>query len=225
VTPVADGPIGVFALQGDFAKHADAWSRAGRAVRLVRRASDLEGLAALSLPGGESTTMLRLLGVTGLRDAFGAALARLPVFATCAGAILVGRDAERLPAPPFAVLDAGIARNAYGTQLDSFEAELDAPALGEGAKFRGVFIRAPRFLDLGPGVTPLARHGGEIVAVRQGAIAAFAFHPELTDDLRFHRWFLEEMVAGYVPPKAGRTSGSAVSTDATQALRAREGRA
>ncbi len=108
-------PIGVFALQGDFARHAEAWRRLGLPVRAVRRAADLEGLAALSLPGGESTTMLRLLRVTGLYEAFGAALSRLPVFATCAGAILVGKDGERLPAPPFGVLDAGIARNAYGT--------------------------------------------------------------------------------------------------------------
>lgn len=188
-------PIGVFALQGDFVRHAEAWRKLGVPVREVRRAADLEGLAALSLPGGESTTMLRLLAVTGLRDAFGAALARLPVFATCAGAILVGKDAERLPAPPFGLLDAGIARNAYGTQLDSFEAVLDAPVLGEGATFRGVFIRAPRFLRLGPGVETIARHGAEAVAVRQGAIAAFAFHPELTDDLRFHTWFLDTIVA------------------------------
>ena len=190
-----DRPIGVFALQGDFARHCEAWRALGVPVREVRRPADLDGLAALSLPGGESTTMLRLLGVTGLRDAFGAALARLPVFATCAGAILVGKDATGLPAPPFGVLDAGIARNAYGTQLDSFEADLEAPVLGPGATFRGVFIRAPRFLKLGPGVETIARHGGETVAVRQGAIAAFAFHPELTDDLAFHRWFLATIVA------------------------------
>ncbi len=206
--------IGVFALQGDFARHAEAWRKLGVPVREVRRAADLDGLAALSLPGGESTTMLRLLAVTGLRDALGAALARLPVFATCAGAILVGRDAERLPAPPFGLLDAGIARNAYGTQLDSFEATLDAPVLGEGATFRGVFIRAPRFLDLGPGVQTIARHGGETVAVRQGAIAAFAFHPELTDDLRFHAWFLATIVAAHpVDPAATPAS---VPTTATR---------
>ncbi len=206
--------IGVFALQGDFARHAEAWQNLGVPVREVRRATDLEGLAALSLPGGESTTMLRLLAVTGMRDAFGAALARLPVFATCAGAILVGRDAERLPAPPFGLLDAGIARNAYGTQLDSFEAVLDAPVLGEGATFRGVFIRAPRFLKLGPGVEPIARHGTEVVAVRQGAIVAFAFHPELTDDLRFHSWFLDTIVASH--PLAATSAAPASVSAATR---------
>jgi 5'-phosphate synthase pdxT subunit len=206
VTRVTEtNPIGVFALQGDFARHAEAWRRLGVPVREVRRAADLEGLAALSLPGGESTTMLRLLRVTGLYEAFGAALSRLPVFATCAGAILVGKDGERLPAPPYGVLDAGIARNAYGTQVDSFEADLDAPVLGEGATFRGVFIRAPRFLRLGSGVETIARHGEEAVAVRQGPVVAFAFHPELTDDLRFHRWFLDAVVAPHAaaaPPAA-----------------------
>jgi len=205
----AERPIGVFALQGDYARHAEAWRRCGVAVREVRRAADLEGLAALSLPGGESTTMLRLLGVTGLYAAFGEALSRLPVFATCAGAILVGKDGERLPAPPFGVLDAGIARNAYGTQVDSFEADLDAPVLGDGAGFRGVFIRAPRFLRLGPGVETIARHGEEAVAVRQGPVVAFAFHPELTDDLRFHRWFLDAVVA---PHAAAASRTSAPST-------------
>ena len=187
--------IGVFALQGDFAAHAFAWRRAGVEAREVRGPADLEGIVALSLPGGESTTMLRLLAVTGFRAAFGAALERLPVFATCAGAILAGKEAERLPAAPFGIVDVAVARNAYGRQVDSFEAELAAPALGDGATFRGVFIRAPRFLRIGPGVEVLATHEGEPVALRQGRRALFAFHPELTDDLRFHRWFLDTVVA------------------------------
>lgn len=194
--------IGVFALQGDFAQHAAAWRRAGAVPREVRGPADLAGLDALSLPGGESTTMLRLLGVTGFRAAFGEALARLPVFATCAGAILLGKEAERLPAPPFGLIDMAVARNAYGTQIDSFEADVDAPALGAGATFRGVFIRAPRFLRVGSGVEVVARHDGEVVAVRQGARVAFAFHPELTDDARFHHWFLDTVVA---PARAAAT--------------------
>ena len=188
------GVIGVFALQGDFARHVAAWRRLGVATREVRTAADLDGLSALSLPGGESTTMLRLLGVTGLRVAFAGALSRLPVFATCAGAILVGDEAERLPAPPFGIIDMAVARNAYGRQIDSFEATIEAPVLGAAATFHGVFIRAPRFMRLGPGVEVLARHQGEPVAVRQGRCVALAFHPELTDDLRFHRWFLDTIV-------------------------------
>ena len=188
--------IGVFALQGDFAAHVAAWGRTGVATREVRTAADLAGIDALSLPGGESTTMLRLLDVTGLRPAFGEAIARLPVFATCAGAILLGHGGEHLPAAPFARLDLAVARNAYGRQVDSFEADLDAPVLGAGATFRGVFIRAPRFTRRGPGVETLLTHAGEPVGVRHGSAVALAFHPELTDDLRLHRWFLDTVVAG-----------------------------
>ena len=186
--------VGVFALQGDFAQHVAAWRRTGVAVREVKVAQDLDDLDALSLPGGESTTMLRLLAVTGLRPAFEEAALRLPVFATCAGAILLGHGDERLPAPTFGRIDVEVARNAYGRQVDSFEADLEAPVLGPGATFRGVFIRAPRFRRLGPGVEILARHGEEPVAVQSGTAVALAFHPELTDDLRLHRWFLDAVV-------------------------------
>ena len=186
--------VGVFALQGDFSRHAAAWERAGAPVREVRTAADFDGIDALSLPGGESTTMLRLLGVTGLRPRFEAAVAALPVFATCAGAILLGKRGERLPAPPLGVLDVDVARNAYGTQVDSFEAELECEALGPGATFPGVFIRAPRFTRVGPGVEVVASHRGEPVGVRQGPLVALAFHPELTNDARLHRWFLERVV-------------------------------
>ena len=194
-SPAPSGPtIGVFALQGDWAAHLDAWRRAGVDAREVRTVADLEGIDALSLPGGESTTMLRLLAVTGLRPAFEAAARRLPVFATCAGAILVGHGGERLPAPPLARIDLTVARNAYGRQVDSFEADLDAPVLGPGARFRGIFIRAPRFTALGPGVETIVTHHGEPVGVRDGAVVALAFHPELAGDLRLHRWFLDSIV-------------------------------
>ncbi len=191
--------IGVLALQGDFAAHVAAWRSTGATARELRSAADLEGIDALSLPGGESTTMLRLLAVTGLRPAFEAALARLPVFATCAGAILLGHGGERLPAPPFWRLDLAVARNAYGRQVDSFEADLEVPVLGPGATFRGVFIRAPRFTRLGAGVETIAARQGEPVGVRAGSAVALAFHPELTDDLRLHHWFLDTIV---VPSRA-----------------------
>lgn len=186
--------VGVFALQGDFARHAAAWRRAGADVREVRTRADFEGLDALSLPGGESTTMLRLLGVTGLRPALEAAVRALPVFATCAGAILLGKDGEHLPAPPLEILDASVSRNAYGRQVDSFEADLDTPVLGAGATTRGVFIRAPRFTRVGPRVEILASHDGEPVGVREGDLVALAFHPELTEDGRLFRWFLDQVV-------------------------------
>jgi 5'-phosphate synthase pdxT subunit len=198
--------VGVLALQGDFARHAEAWRRAGAIAREVRAADAFEGLDALSMPGGESTTMLRLLQVTGLRPALERAVATLPVFATCAGAILLSRHAERLPAPPLGALDADVLRNAYGTQVDSFEADLDVPVLGEGARFHGVFIRAPRFGRTGPGVETIARLGEEAVGVRAGRLVALAFHPELTDDVRLHRWFLERVVPG-VPSSGARAAG------------------
>ena len=185
--------VGVFALQGDFARHAAAWRSAGAQVREVRTRADFAGLDALSMPGGESTTMLRLLGVLGLRKELEQAVDRLPVFATCAGAILLGKGGEHLPAPPLGVLDVDVARNAYGRQVDSFEADLDCAVLGGAV--RGVFIRAPRFTRLGPQVETIATHDGEPVGVRQGRLVALAFHPELTDDVRLFRWFLEQVVA------------------------------
>ncbi|MEP7027827.1 MAG: pyridoxal 5'-phosphate synthase glutaminase subunit PdxT [Candidatus Eisenbacteria bacterium] len=187
--------VGVFALQGDFARHAEAWELAGARTREVRTAEDFDGLDALSLPGGESTTMLRLLSVTGLRPRFEAAVAALPVFATCAGAILLGKGGERLPARPLGVLDADVSRNAYGRQVDSFEDALDCPVLGPDATVAGMFIRAPRFTRVGPGVEIVAARRGEPVGVRQGRLVALAFHPELTDDRRLHRWFLAAVVA------------------------------
>jgi len=185
--------VGVLALQGDFERHEAAWQRAGADVRAVRTRADFEGLDALSMPGGESTTMLRLLGVLGLRPELERAVRTLPVFATCAGAILLGEGGERLPAPPLAVLDVTVSRNAYGRQVDSFEADLECPVLG--SRLRGVFIRAPRFTRVGPGVTVLATHDDEPVGVRQGPRVALAFHPELTDDPRLFAWFLADVVA------------------------------
>lgn len=185
--------VGVFALQGDFERHAAAWRRAGAAVREVRTRVDFDGLDALSMPGGESTTMLRLLGVLGLRGELENAVRTLPVFATCAGAILLGEGGEHLPAAPLGVLDVTVARNAYGRQVDSFEADVDCPVLG--GPVRGVFIRAPRFTRLGKGVETIATHDGEPVGVRQGRLVALAFHPELTDDPRLFRWFLDQVAA------------------------------
>jgi 5'-phosphate synthase pdxT subunit len=191
--------VGVFALQGDFARHRAAWERAGADTREVRTATDFAGLDALSLPGGESTTMLRLLGVTGLRAPFEDALSRLPVFATCAGAILLGRGAARLPAPTFGTIDADVERNAYGRQIDSFQAELSAPVLGDGATVQGVFIRAPRLTRVGEGLEVVARHGDEVVGVRDGRHVALAFHPELTDDGRLFAWFLAQVLHAAAP--------------------------
>ena len=189
--------VGVLSLQGDFARHRASLEALGVEVRRVTLPRDLEGLVAMVLPGGESTTMLRLLAATGLRGPLEAFARTRPVLGTCAGVILLASGAEGLPAPPLGVLDVTVERNAYGRQIDSFHAELDAPVVGGG--FHGVFIRAPRITRVGKGVEVIARlasgAGGEPVGVRAGRVVGLCFHPELTSDLRFHRWFLTE-VAG-----------------------------
>jgi 5'-phosphate synthase pdxT subunit len=136
--------------------------------------------------------MLRLLDSTGLRAPVAAFVREKPVLGTCAGLILLSRDADKLPAPTFGVLDVTAARNAWGRQVHSFTARVDAPEMG--GELDGVFIRAPRITRVGPGVQIVARFRGEPVGVRQGDVVALAFHPELTSDRRAHAWFLNEVV-------------------------------
>jgi pyridoxal 5'-phosphate synthase pdxT subunit len=180
--------IGVLALQGDFAAHARALSRAAAQPVEVRRVTGLDGLSGLVLPGGESTTLLNLMGDEPWFDA----LARFHregghLFGTCAGAILLSREVLHPTQPSLGLLDATIERNAFGRQVDSFETCLPAPPLGGDVE--AVFIRAPRFRALGPGVEVLARLGDEPVLVRQDRVLAGTFHPELTGDARLHRYF------------------------------------
>ena len=191
--------VGVLALQGDFACHQATLAALGVEAVRVSRPEHLEGLDALVMPGGESTTMLRLLEAMGLRAPLERFVAQKPVLGTCAGLILLARGAEALPYPTLGVLDAEVARNAYGRQIDSFTATLRIPPVG--GEFPGVFIRAPRIVRTGAGAEPIAWHGDEVVGVRQGRLVGICFHPELTQDLRFHRWFLER-VAGLELPRA-----------------------
>jgi pyridoxal 5'-phosphate synthase pdxT subunit len=153
----------------------------------------LQDLDALIVPGGESSTMLRLLAATGLRDGVQRFVRERPVLGTCAGLILLARDVDRLPAPTLGVIDIGAERNAYGRQVHSFTHDVDVAPLG--GSMTGVFIRAPRITRVGRGVEVIARLDGEPVGVRQGRAVAIAFHPELTDDRRLHAWFLGD-VAG-----------------------------
>jgi pyridoxal 5'-phosphate synthase pdxT subunit len=195
---VAAPRVGVLSLQGDYARHRDALAAAGAEPVRVSRPGHLDGLEALVIPGGESTTMLRLLDTTGLRGPLEAFVAARPVLGTCAGLILLAREAGALPAPPLGVLDVAVERNAYGRQIDSF----CAPVTWSGAAepFDGVFIRAPRIRRVGAGVEVVARTAdGEVVGVRAGRAAGLAFHPELAADRRVHRWFLGT-VAGLLPP-------------------------
>lgn len=186
--------VGVLALQGDVAEHLAALAACGAEGRPARRPEDLAGLDALVLPGGESTTIGMLATEYGLVEPIRAFVASgRPVWGSCAGLILLARDAGR-PQPLIGGLDIRADRNAFGRQVDSFEADLAVPVLGE-APFRGVFIRAPAVAAVGPGVEVLARLGdGTIVAVRQGMLFGTAFHAELAGDLRWHRYFLAAAV-------------------------------
>ena len=194
-----DSRIGVLALQGDFAAHAAALRQAGvEAPPEVRQPGELEGLAGLVLPGGESTTHLRLMEERGFPRALAAFVERGgALFGTCAGAILLARRVVGPEQPGLGLIDIEIRRNAYGRQQESFETTCRAGAFG-ARPLDLVFIRAPRILSTGPGVEVLASHDGSPVLVRQGRVLAATFHPELSEDARIHAFFAE-MARGAVP--------------------------
>jgi 5'-phosphate synthase pdxT subunit len=184
--------VGVLGLQGAIREHVRSLKRLGVDARIVKRPRDLEGLAGLILPGGESSTMT-LLGEDGILERLRAMAAEgFPLFGTCAGMILLAREAEGRQRPGLDAIDITVARNASGRQVDSFETSLDIEGIGPDVP--AVFIRAPYVTRVGAGVTPMARHDGFVVMARQGRVLAASFHPELTDDLRVHRYFIEEMV-------------------------------
>ena len=180
--------VGILAVQGDVREHAAALREVGAEPVEVRLPRDLAGVEALILPGGESTAMRRLIGAYGLAEPIlNLAASGAPMWGTCAGMILLARRITDGEAPILPLLDIEVRRNAYGRQLDSFEADLAVPALGDEL-FHAVFIRAPLVTDVGPEVEVLATDPmGRTVAVRQGRLLATAFHPELTADRRFHR--------------------------------------
>ena len=182
--------VGVLALQGDFAEHEAILKRLNADVREVRLPADLEGLDCLIIPGGESTTITRLMAMYGLLEPLRAFAAHRPVWGTCAGMIVMARHATDLDRETLDLMDISVVRNAFGRQVDSFEADLEIQEI-DGPPFHGVFIRAPLIKEAGAGVKVLASiEGYGIVAARQGHLLATSFHPELTDDLRLHRYFL-----------------------------------
>jgi 5'-phosphate synthase pdxT subunit len=172
--------IGILAVQGDFREHAAMLRRLGAEAVEVRKPEQLENLNGLVIPGGESTAIMRLIRIYGLEDAL-RRFAR-PVFGTCAGMIVLGRD-------QLGLVDVAVRRNAYGRQVASFETDLELA--GEDEPLRGVFIRAPRVAEVGSGVEVLAAHEGEPVLLREGRFLVASFHPELTEDTRVHERFLE----------------------------------
>jgi 5'-phosphate synthase pdxT subunit len=184
--------IGILALQGAVREHAQAVREVGAEPVFVRLPGDMQDLDALILPGGESTTMRRLIDLYDLREPILAmARAGAPMLGTCAGMILLAQRLSDDEQPVLCLLDATIERNAYGRQLDSFEADLDMPVLGD-EPLHAVFIRAPVATELGSGVEVLARDdAGRPIALRQGQLLATAFHPELTGDRRLHRLLLD----------------------------------
>ncbi len=195
--------IGVLALQGDYEAHLKKLKQIGASAREVRAAGDFDAVDALVIPGGESTTMLRLLHRENLWDALSAFGAEKPVFGTCAGAILMASEVTQPEQESFAFMDMAVVRNAYGRQLDSrivgLEPEPAAKAL-LGDTVEAVFIRAPVIARAGAGVEVLLRYNGDAVLARQGKHLAATFHPELTGDTRVHEFFVRLIGNGH---KAG----------------------
>jgi 5'-phosphate synthase pdxT subunit len=189
--------IGVLASQGDFAEHIIALEKLDAETVPVRLAGDMRGVEGLVIPGGESTTIGRLLAADDLAKVIaGMAADGLPVFGTCAGMILMAREISGNGTRSLDLMDIRVRRNAFGRQLESFEIDLAIDVLGK-KPFPAVFIRAPLIEACHDGVEVLARLAdGTIVAARQGKLLAAAFHPELTDDLRFHRYFLDIVSGG-----------------------------
>lgn len=188
---MTDLRAGVLGLQGDFREHLEAFARLGVNAIDVRRPEQLDAIDALVIPGGESTTIGKLAEHYGflpkLREQVAAGMA---IWGTCAGAIFLAQDVPGHPHPVLGVMDLTVRRNAFGRQLDSFEADLEVPRLGT-EPFHAVFIRAPLIERVGDGVETLsALPGGAVVAVRQQRLLATSFHPELTRDDRFHAYFL-----------------------------------
>ncbi len=184
--------IGILALQGAFIEHAHALARIGAEAREVRLPRDLDGLDGLILPGGESTTIGKLMVQYGLDAPIRArAEAGFPIWGTCAGMILLAKDIGGLHQPLIGVMDLVVERNAFGRQLDSFETALDIPAIG-AEPFPAIFIRAPLVHAVSGATEALATLAdGRIVAAREGNLLATSFHPELTADDRLHRYFVE----------------------------------
>jgi len=202
--------IGVLALQGDFALHAKALARCRSAGRdrstgeaapaidveavLVRKPEELSGVGGLIIPGGESTTLLKLMDEWEFVPAiekFHAA--GKPIFGTCAGLIVLAREVDNPRQFSLGLIDVTVERNAYGRQRESFEAPGAVVLDGRAVPVRMVFIRAPRIRRVGAGVESLAEHGGETVMARQGSVLVATFHPELTDDTTVHRYFCDQV--------------------------------
>jgi 5'-phosphate synthase pdxT subunit len=223
--PGAGLSVGVLALQGDFREHRVVLERLGALTREVRRADQLEGLDGLVIPGGESTTISKLIDayrLAGPIKAFSGAGGL--VYGTCAGLIIVARDTVEGSPPTLGLMDIVARRNAFGRQVRSFEADLVVEGI-DPEPLRAVFIRAPWVESAGPGVEVLATCEGHVVAAREGGVLVTAFHPELTDDARLHELFISMIrrregaasaPAGAAQPRAAGERGHAVAAPANR---------
>ncbi len=186
--------IGVLALQGAFIEHQRILAKCGIETVLIRKPEEMANIDGLIIPGGESTTMGKLMQKDNLYSMILEKINQgMPVFGTCAGMIMMSKDISGYDQYSLGLMDITIRRNGFGRQVDSFEADLQIDALGK-VPFPGVFIRAPYVESVRPNVGILAEHDGKIVMVRQGNFLGAAFHPELTDDLRVHLYF-KQMIA------------------------------
>ena len=196
--------IGVLALQGDFALHARALEKCGVEAVEVRKPSELDEVDGLIIPGGESTTLLKLMDAWDFAPALEKFYGRgRPIFGTCAGLIILAREVESPRQPrqfSLGLIDVTVERNAYGRQRESFEASGVVKLDGSPAALEMVFIRAPRIRRVGPGVQVLAEHGGEPVMAREGRVLVATFHPELTDSTAVHRYFCDLVTQSRITP-------------------------
>ncbi len=218
--------VGVLALQGDVREHLAALERAGARAVPVRRAVELAAVDGLVIPGGESTTIDRLLRVFELAEPLRERLVHgMPAFGSCAGMILLAdRLTDRAPGQQtLGGIDMTVRRNAFGRQVDSFETDLDVAGVADGP-VRAVFIRAPQVVEAGPDVEVLARLGDTIVAVRQGRLVATAFHPEITGDDRVHGLFVDTVVDTVIGAVARGRLGSAATHASALSGAAADGR-
>lgn len=210
--------VGVLALQGDVREHLRMLARCGAEAVPIKKTSQLVDLDGLIIPGGESTTIGKLIELYGFAETIRERHARgMAVYGSCAGLILIARETVEFTGQPLlGLMDVVARRNAFGRQPDSFEAPVEVPALG-AEPMTGVFIRAPWIESTGPGVEALAVYAGRIVMARQGKLLSTAFHPELTDDERVHRYFLEEVIPSHGSEEACPDTRSGIQSNTRKA--------
>ena len=183
--------IGLLGLQGDYTAHGEMLEALGVESRVIKKPEQLAGIDALIFPGGESTTLIKLMDSWGWWAPLKRFAAEKPVFGTCAGMILLAKSVSNPPQKALALIDIDVERNGYGRQIDSFEGTGSFGVNGQTRELPMVFIRAPRISRLGAGVEALAECRGDVVMARQGNVLVASFHPELMDDLGVHRYFVE----------------------------------